>query len=261
MTPRSPVLFIGHGNPMNAITDNPWRQAWVALGEQLRMAPPKAILCVSAHWETALPLVCSADPPETLHDFGGFPPALFAQRYPAPGAPAWAACVVTLAAQAGQEVVATQDWGLDHGAWTVLASLFPQAEVPVCQLSLARSHAWPDHLALARSLAPLREEGVLVLCSGNIVHNLRQLQPAGGPPPDWARDFDLHVAQALEAGDDEALVHIDRAGAAARLAVPTPEHYLPLLYAAGLRHPQDQLTFFNAGFDLGSLSMRSVMLS
>lgn len=252
---RSPALFVGHGNPMNAITSNPWRQAWLDLGA--RLPRPQAILCVSAHWETEQPQVCNAAQPETIHDFGGFPPALFAQQYPAPGAPALAARVSELAAQAGRQVTATPAWGLDHGAWSLLASLFPKADVPVCQLSLARAYAPSDHLALARCLQPLRNEGVLVLCSGNIVHNLRRLDFAGGPAPDWAVQFDTHVARALEHGDEAALLDIDRAG----WAVPTPEHYLPLLYAAGLRHPQDQLAFFNTGFDLGSLSMRSFVLS
>jgi 4,5-DOPA dioxygenase extradiol len=244
-------MFIGHGNPMNAITENTWRSAWQQLGAAL--ARPRAVLCISAHWETPHPALCVADPPRTIHDFGGFPEALYAQRYAAPGAPFLAEEVRALAPQ----VAVRNDWGLDHGAWCVLASLFPAADVPVAQLSLGQNLDARAHLALARSLAPLRDAGVLVLASGNIVHNLRML--GRGAPPAWASEFDTHVREALLRGDDEALINPAAAGDAGRLAVNSGEHYLPLVYAAGMRHAQDQMSFLTEDYDLGSISMRSVV--
>lgn len=251
----SPLLFVGHGNPMNAITDNPFRRTWARIAQTLPR--PRHILCVSAHWETAAPAVCSADPPVTIHDFGGFPAALYAQQYAAPGAPALAAQVQDLLGP--HAVQLTPQWGLDHGAWCVLQSLFPQADVPVCQLSLARSLSPAAHLELARALAPLRQDGCLILCSGNIVHNLRRLGP--GAPPDWAVEFDDYVRIALANNDAAALVEFQRAGPCSNLAVPTLEHYLPLLYAVGARMAGDALITFNDAFDLGSLSMRSFVLA
>jgi 4,5-DOPA dioxygenase extradiol len=193
--------------------------------------------------------------PRTIHDFYGFPRELYDQRYPAPGAPDLAARICELAPQ----VAPTAEWGLDHGAWAVLASLFPEADVPVCQLSLARDLEPAAQLDLARALAPLREEGVLLLASGNIVHNLRHLSE--GNAPNWALEFDRYVADALLAGDLAALLEPWRAGPCAQLAVPTPEHYLPLLYALGFRRPEEPLQWIVEGFDLASLSMRSFMFS
>lgn len=232
---------------MLAITDNRWRDAWRSLGQ--RLAPPTAVLCVSAHWETPTPCVCSANPPKTIHDFGGFPPELFAQRYPAPGAPALARRVQELA----PEVQATPAWGLDHGAWCVLQSLLPAAATPVTQLSLARSLDFTDHLRLARQLAPLRDEGVLVVASGNIVHNLRAAGP--GPALPWAAAFDDWLAERIAQRDEIALCAPDHPAYAD--AVPTPEHYLPLLYAFGSTHADDRLEQLTDGIDLQSISMRS----
>lgn len=252
MTSRMPALFIGHGSPMNAITDNPFRSAWRELGAEL--ARPRAVLCVSAHWETAAPRVCTADPPQTIHDFGGFPPTLHAVRYPAPGSPPLVRRVLDLA---GGDVSPDPGWGLDHGAWQVLMHLFPDAAVPVVQLSLARGYSAGQHLDLARKLSVLREEGVMILGSGNIVHNLRQI--GGSGTPDWATDFDAAVANAIERNDLQALADYG-ALPGASLAVPTPEHYWPLLYALGTRHADDSLQFFTERFDLGSISMRSVRI-
>lgn len=244
---KQPLLFIGHGSPMLAITKNRWRHAWQQLGQ--RLPRPSAILCVSAHWETREPCICSADPPQTLHDFGGFPPALHAQQYPAPGAPQLVQRVRELAPQ----VQANPGWGLDHGAWCVLASLFPAADVPVAQLSLARTLDFAGHLALARQLAPLRDEGVLILGSGNGVHNLRA---AGrGPAWPWATAFDAWLAERVAAGDSAALCEPDTE--AFGDAVPTPEHYLPLLYAQGASDNADRLETVTDGIDLQSISMRS----
>jgi len=254
MQELSPVLFIGHGNPMNAIVPNGFRTAWQDMARTLPR--PQAILCVSAHWETQYPQVCTADPPATIHDFYGFPPELFAQRYAAPGAPQLLGAVQACVGDG--EVSASLQWGLDHGAWCVLQALFPEADIPVAQLSLARSFAPARHFSFARQLASLRRQGVLVLCSGNIVHNLGRMRQAG--PYDWAQRFDARVARALEQEDPDALVDYARAGDDAALAVPTPEHYLPLLYAAALRQPGDRLSFFAEGFDLAAISMRSLQL-
>jgi len=247
-------MFIGHGSPMNAITQNSYRDAWLKLGKTL--PKPRAILCVSAHWQTQGTQVCAVEKPETIHDFGGFPQELFAQQYPAPGAPDIAQITCDLFTNG--EVTPTLDWGLDHGAWTILQSLFPAANVPVFQLSLAINLSFSEHFALARQLAGLREHGVMIIGSGNIVHNLGRLD-SSGKVYDWTIDFDGYIKSALEAGDNEALIHIERAGEAARLAVPTSEHYLPLLYIAATRHADDHMQFLTEAFDLGSLSMRSVI--
>lgn len=254
MTAFTPALFVGHGNPMNAITPNAYRAAWASLA--VRLPKPRAVLCVSAHWETASPQVCIADRPRTIHDFHGFPPELFAQQYPAPGAPELGQQVQALLGAGA--VALTSDWGLDHGAWCPLQSFFPQADVPVAQLSLARTFTPSEHFDFAKRLAPLRRAGVMILCSGNVVHNLRML--GTGAAPAWAREFDDYVARAVLAGDDDALIAYSMAGAGARLAVPTPEHYLPLLYAVAVRQPGDRASFFVDGFDLGSVSMRSLLL-
>ena len=253
---RMPALFIGHGNPMLAITSNPYREAWQALGASLPQ--PKAILCISAHWQTVGTQVCVSKHPKTLHDFGGFPTELFEQQYAAPGAPEFA--MLTQSLFPAGKINTSVDWGLDHGAWCILQSLFPKVDVPVFQLSLDLNLDFRTHFILARELSQLRQRGVLVIGSGNIVHNLAQLNMQG-ITADWARDFDQYVKSALENGDDEALMHIERAGPCARIAVPSDEHYLPLLYIAAVRHSGDQLHFMTESFDLGTLSMRSVLYS
>lgn len=251
---RMPALFIGHGNPMNAITDNPYRDAWHALGKALPR--PEAILCISAHWQSHGTQVCAVATPRSIHDFGGFPAKLFAQQYAAPGAPEFAQITRDLFATG--VISLDYDWGLDHGAWTILQALFPAADVPVYQLSLNLDLDFSAHFALAKQLAVLRRQGVMIIGSGNIVHNLSRLNPSA--TADWALAFDQYIKTALETADDEALIHIERAGdATAKLAVPTTEHYLPLLYVAAQRHADDQMRFLTASFDLGSLSMRSVI--
>ena len=253
---RMPAMFIGHGNPMLAITSNPYRDAWQALGASLPQ--PKAILCISAHWQTVGTQVCVAKHPKTLHDFGGFPAELFAQEYTAPGSPELAQLTQNLFPVG--KITANNDWGLDHGAWCILQSLFPKADVPVFQLSLDLNLDFSAHFTLARQLAALRQNGVMIIGSGNIVHNLAQLSMQG-KTTEWARDFDQYVKSALESGDNEALMHIERAGACARLSVPSEEHYLPLLYIAAIRESSDQLRFITESFDLGTLDMRSVIYS
>ena len=255
-TERMPLLFVGHGNPMLAITDNIFRRAWEDLGKNL--PHPKAILCISAHWLTQGSFVTMADPPRTIHDFGGFPQELYNQQYPAPGAVDYAR--MTIAEVKTVSVHEDYEWGLDHGAWCVLKPMFPDANIPIFQLSLDFHQPAAYHYDLARQLAFLRSRGVLIVCSGNVVHNLRMLQMDGGVY-DWAVEFDTIIKERMEAHDDHALIDYQQFGQIARLAVPTNDHYLPLLYTLGLRDPQDSLSFFNAQFDLGSLSMRSVLLT
>lgn len=255
---RMPVLFVGHGNPMNAIEDNAWSRGFRDLAAAL--PAPKAILAVSAHWYTAGTFTTANERPETIHDFGGFPDALFRVQYPAPGHPELANRVVALVGE--HRAALRDDWGLDHGTWSVLVHLRPAADVPVVQLSIDGRLPPAEHLAIGRALAPLRDEGVLVLGSGNVVHNLRHAigaQHRGETAtPDWAAKFDSGLARALERHDEDQLVRALGTDAG-RLAHPTPEHYLPLLYAAGASGPEDRVRFPVEGFDWTSLSMRSVI--
>jgi len=251
-----PALFIGHGSPMNALEDNAWSRAWRRLAADL--PAPRAILAISAHWMTHGVGVTAMARPRTIHDFGGFPQALFDIRYPAPGAPWLAERVASLLAP--DRVVPDHDWGLDHGTWSVLAHLYPDAAVPVAQLSLDLTQPPDWHLEAGRRLAALRDEGVLLLGSGNVVHNLGLLDWRPGAPPyqHWARRFEDAIRRALVDGDDAALADWPRFGQDARLAVPTVEHYLPLLYIAGTRRPGDALSFPVQGGFGGALSMLSV---
>jgi 4,5-DOPA dioxygenase extradiol len=250
-----PVLFLGHGSPMNAIEDNPWSRAWRALGT--RLPRPRAILCVSAHWETPGPWLTGAEAPSTIHDFGGFPQALFDVRWPAPGDPALARRVVDLLGDAGARI--DPDRGLDHGAWGVLRPMYPEADVPVVQLGIdsRRPGAW--HLALARRLAPLRDEGVMVVASGDIVHNLRLFDWRNPVPLPWALRFRDRVNALVRDGDLAALADWPALGEDARLSVPTPEHYLPLLYVLALARDGETTEFFNDEV-VGSLSMTSLLI-
>ena len=256
--PRMPVLFVGHGSPMNAIEDNPWSRGFRALGKSLPR--PRAIVAISAHWYVEGTFTTSNERPETIHDFGGFPDALYRLQYPAPGDPALAARVAALV---GPRAATSAEWGLDHGTWSVLLHLRPEADVPVVQLSLDGRLPPADHLALGRSLAPLRDEGVLVLASGNVTHNLRHafgaLRSGDTRTPEWARTFDAGIARALAQHDTGHLVSA-LASDEGRLSHPTPDHYLPLLYAAGASGGDGPVSFPLEGFDLGSLSMRAVRL-
>ncbi|ACL64341.1 Extradiol ring-cleavage dioxygenase class III protein subunit B [Anaeromyxobacter dehalogenans 2CP-1] len=254
---RMPVLFVGHGSPMNAIEDNRWSCAFRGLAPLLPR--PRAILAVSAHFVTEGSVLTGQERPETVHDFGGFPDALFRVRYPAPGAPELARRAAALVAGDGARVV--DAWGLDHGTWSVLVHLFPAADVPVVQLSISAELDPAAHLALGRALAPLRDEGVLVMGSGNLVHDLRHAFDAwrrgDATTPAWAARFDADAAAALERGDARWLV--EALGTPdGRRAHPTPEHYLPLLYAAGAAGA-DPVRFPITGFDMGSLSMRAAL--
>jgi 4,5-DOPA dioxygenase extradiol len=256
-TPRMPTLFVGHGNPMNAIEDNDYSRAWRALGESL--PTPRAILCVSAHWMTPGATLAHVGPhPKTIHDFGGFPRELYRQQYPAPGAPDFAQATIDLLR--ASHVEPDTQWGLDHGAWSVLIRMFPKAEIPVFQLSLDLAKSPAALLEMARELKPLRERGVLIVGSGNLVHNLMALAP-GAAPYDWAQEFDARLTTMIEAGDAAAVAEAGSLGRIAKLAHPTPEHFLPILFPLGVADAKDELSFFNASFDMASLSMRSFVLS
>ena len=250
-----PALFVGHGSPMNAIEENEFTRGWQAAAQAI--AKPKAILCISAHWETRGVGVCSATQPETIHDFGGFPQALFDVRYPAPGDPALAQRVVALVK--GVQIQATPQWGLDHGAWSVLRVMYPDADVPVVQLSLDTSKPGPFHVALARELSALRDEGVLIVGSGNVVHNLRLFNFRDPSPADWAVRANTLLRERIEAGDVDALADWRKLGPDVALGIPTPEHYLPLLYALGARREGDEVRVFN-DVVTGSLAMMSVRI-
>lgn len=253
-----PAVFLGHGNPMNAIERNAYTAAWARLAAALPR--PRAILSVSAHWYGRGSRVTSEDRPRTIHDFGGFPRELYAVQYPAPGSPALAQRVRDLLAPT--PVALDPRWGLDHGTWSLLVHLVPEADVPVVQLGIDDTLAPEGHFELGRRLRPLREEGVLVLGSGDIVHNLRAYAWGRTPvePFDWAVTFEARVRERITAGDHAAVVAYERLGPEAALAVPTPEHYLPLLYVLAQADPGESVTFPVEGFDGGSVSMLGVRI-
>lgn len=255
---RMPVLFVGHGSPMNAIEDNQWRRGFEALGADVPR--PRAILAISAHWFVDGTYLTGESRPKTIHDFGGFPQALFEIEYPAPGRPELAQQVLDRLEQPGAAL--STEWGLDHGTWCVVRPMYPAADVPVVQLSLNRRLPLERHLALGQALAPLRDEGVLILGSGNVVHNLRdafgRYRSGNTEVPAWAGGFDRDVATALEQRDHAALVGALPAGEHGRAAHPSIDHYLPLLYAAGAALPSDAVSYPIEGFDMGSISMRTV---
>jgi len=255
MTLPMPVLFLGHGSPMNAIEDNAYHRRWQELGSRLRR--PKAILCVSAHWETRGVYVTGNEHPDTIHDFNGFPRPLFEVRYPAPGSPALARRVADLLDPVRVHVDAQR--GLDHGVWGVLQPMFPQADVPIVQLSLSVLQPGAWHYDLGRKLGPLRDEGVLVVGSGNIVHNLRQLRWKDPQPYDWALRFDEDVAEHIATRHHDGLLGYETLGSDALLSIPTPEHFLPLLYTLALQREDDPVEFFNEDV-MSSVSMRSVLI-
>lgn len=251
---RMPALFIGHGNPMNAIVDNEFSRIWQKLGKAL--GKPRAILCISAHWETIGSRVTAMSQPRTIHDFGGFPKALFDVEYPAPGDPALAALI---AQSVSATVTLDSDWGFDHGAWSVLCRLFPAADVPVVQLSLDRDKSPAAHYELGKSLAPLRDSGVLIIGSGNIVHNLARVRWAE-EAYDWAREFDEDVKRHIFANSHRHLIDYPSLGRNAGLAIPTPEHFLPLLYILALQTPLDPVNFLAEKVTLGAIAMTSLCI-
>ena len=250
-----PVLFVGHGSPMNAIEDNEFSRAWKSLGKEL--PAPKAILCISAHWQTRGTKVTMNERPETIHDFGGFPKALFDAQYPAPGAVEMAKA--TIAGVPGGVIHGDLEWGLDHGTWSVLKPMFPAANIPVFQMSLDYNLNPEKHYQLASQLSFLRKKGVLIIGSGNIVHNLGLIN-WGGKAFDWAIEFDALVKNRLEKFEHKDLIHYDKLGKSAQLSIPTNEHYLPMLYIAALAGRNESFRFFNAKTEMGSISMRSFIV-
>lgn len=251
-----PVLFIGHGSPMNALDKNAFTESLNRLGQSL--PKPQAVLSVSAHWETEGTKVLYHPDPPTIHDFYGFPKALFDMQYPARGP--------LRIAHETQRLLPKSElydkWGLDHGTWSVLAHLYPHADIPTYQVSLDVTKTNQQHLELGKLLRPLREQGVLIVASGNIVHNLRLIQwkNKDGSFP-WAEEFDGRIKTALETRDTKTLTDYEDLGESATLSVPTPEHYQPLLYAFGASTEEDRISYPYEGFEMGSLSMRSVMWS
>ena len=252
---RLPALFVGHGSPTNAIEDNEFSRSWAEAGSALPR--PRAILCVSAHWETQGTYVTAMQNPKTIHDFFGFPQALFEMQYPAPGSQELAR--LACASIHETEVRLDQEWGLDHGAWSVLSRMFPAADIPVVQLSLDRGREPEAHNELARDLRALRKRGVLILGSGNLVHNLGRLVWQD-TAYDWALEFDERVKRLIASGDHDAIIQYQRLGQAARLAVPTNEHFLPLLYILALQERNEAIRFFTEKVTLGTISMRSVWI-
>jgi 4,5-DOPA dioxygenase extradiol len=266
LTERLPVLFLGHGSPMNVIEDNAYRRNWQALGTELleRGPRPRLILCISAHWITRGWQLTAMEDPRTIHDFGGFPQALFDQQYQAPGSPVMAQAISAAVSQPGSGAPLGLDgleWGLDHGTWSVLKPMFPDASIPVIQLSMDYSRPPAEHFELGRQLRALRERGVLIVGSGNIVHNLRAIrrEAADNQAYDWAIEFDRVTGDHIAQGRLDALSGFQQAGAVAQMAHPTWDHYLPLLYAAGAVEEGEAPRFFNEGFQIASISMRSVV--
>ena len=251
-----PALFLGHGSPMTVITENPERRAFEALGKALPR--PRAILCVTAHWQShGRTHLTAGENPRTIHDFQGFPQALYEMQYPASGSPD---LLDEVAALLGEDRIARDNsWGFDHGVWGVLLPLFPAADIPVVAMSLDRSLDAQGHLALGRQLAKLREQNVMIVGSGNVIHNLRLWRQYAGTQPDWAVEFRDRINAALVAGDEDALTDFASDDTAAAMAINSAEHYLPLLYIAGARLPGDDVTIFNDTID-GALSMTSVIL-
>jgi len=259
MAELMPVVFVGHGNPMNALENNDYTRAWAKLGAALPR--PRAVLSISAHWFIGNSAVTVSAAPETIHDFGGFPRELFEVQYPAPGDPELAVRVQALLKPL--PVRSDEEWGLDHGTWSVLCKMYPQADIPVVQLSMNEWQGPQDHYDLGKRLAALREEGVLIVGSGNLIHNLHTYawRREQVEPYDWAVDFERRVRELILAGDDQPLVDYEnRLGSEAKLAAPTPEHYLPLLYVLGARQQGEAVTFPVEGVDGGSISMLTVQV-
>ena len=258
MAEPMPAIFFGHGNPMNALQHNNWTEAWSTIGQIIPQ--PRAILCVSAHWYLPATLVTGMTAPRTIHDFGGFPRELHQVQYPAPGDPELARRVQELLAPSAVDL--DHGWGLDHGTWSVLCHVYPSADIPVVQLSIDETQPAAFHFELGKRLAPLRDEGVLIMGSGNLVHNLHTY--AWGrhipEPYDWAVRFEDAAKRLMISGDVDPLIDYESLGRDAVLAIPTPEHYLPLLYVIGSRRGNDTITFPVQGIDGGSVSMLAVQV-
>jgi 4,5-DOPA dioxygenase extradiol len=252
---RLPAIFFGHGSPMNAIEENRFTETWSAIGSELPR--PRGIVAVSAHWYTNGSGVTAMQHPPTIHDFGNFPQELHRYEYPAPGDPQLATRVRSLLAPS--DVALDRSWGLDHGTWSVLCHVYPKANIPIVELSIDALLSPAGHYELARRLAPLRDEGVLVMGSGNVVHNLEQMRwGSDAPPAPWASEYESKVRRAILDGDTQALINYDKLTPDAALAAPDIEHYLPLLYVLAVRHDGEQPVFPTAGIVASSISMLSV---
>jgi 4,5-DOPA dioxygenase extradiol len=255
-----PVLFVGHGSPMNGIEDTEFSRRWAQMAKEI--PTPKAVLVVSAHWFTRGTKITAMDFPQTIHDFGGFPQALYEVQYPAPGNPALAKETAELLRSAHVEL--DHDWGLDHGAWTVIRHMYPEAIIPVLQLSIDYTKGPQYHYELARELYALRKKGVLILGSGNMVHNLRMVAwdklHVMDYSYDWAKNINEKFKSLILDGDHKPLINYSSLGRDAMLAIPTPEHYLPLLYTLGVKGSKDEISFFNDKAVGGSLTMTSVKI-
>lgn len=255
---RMPAIFFGHGNPMNALADNAYTRAWSEIGRTLE---PRAVLAISAHWYVPQTAVTAMSSPRTIHDFGGFPRELHEVQYRAPGSPELAGRVRQLLAPLAVKL--DEQWGLDHGTWSVLCHVFPQADVPIVQVSIDETQPARFHYELGRKLSALRDDGILIAGSGNLVHNLHTYAwgRAGVEPFDWALRFEKSARSFMHARNDEPLIEYELQGRDALLSAPTPEHYLPLLYVLGARRDDDQLDFPVEGIDGGSVSMLTARFS
>jgi 4,5-DOPA dioxygenase extradiol len=254
-----PVVFVGHGSPMNAVEDNRWSHGFAALRDEIPR--PAAILAISAHWYTKGCYLTANTLPSTIHDFAGFPKTLYEIEYPAPGDPGLAQTIQALFGS--EKITLSEEWGLDHGIWSVLIWMYPEADIPVVQLSMDRRLDVKQHYAIGRSLTRLRDQNILIMASGNIVHNLHdaigQMRVGTATTPDWARRFDEAVRVAVVEHDIETLLSLYPDTVDGQLAHPTPEHWLPLVYAVGASNESDHIRFSNEGFDWGSLSMRNII--
>ena len=259
MSQPMPAIFFGHGNPLNALLKNTYTEGWSAIGSFLPR--PAAVLCVSAHWYFPATSVTAMTAPRTIHDFGGFPRDLYEVQYPAPGDPQLAARVRDLLSPIHVELD-VEKWGLDHGTWSVLRHVFPEADIPVVQLSIDETKPPEFHYELAQRLGPLRDEGVLIIGSGNLVHNLHTYAwgKQDAEPFDWAVRFETLARELLLAGNDAPLVGYEELGRDALLSAPTPDHYLPLIYVIAQRRGDDAVSFPVEGFDGGSISMLTIQI-
>jgi len=250
-----PLLFIGHGSPMNAIEENEFSNAWQEIGKEL--PDPKAILCISAHWYIDNLAVTGSDKPKTIYDFYGFPKELYEVKYPAPGSPEFAEATSRLLID--EKAVLDYGWGLDHGTWSVLCRIFPDANIPTYQLSINYRMPGQYHFEIGKRIRELRSKGVLIIGSGNIVHNLRVMN-YDSTGYDWALEFDDKAKKLIERGEFESLLDYSKLGKDASLSIPTPDHYYPLLYILGAASKEEEIKFFAEGIALGSISMRSLLI-
>ncbi|MBU3128772.1 4,5-DOPA dioxygenase extradiol [Clostridium tagluense] len=257
MNKKMPVLFIGHGSPMNAILNNSYTEAICKSIENI--PKPEAILVISAHWETDGTCITASDSPKQIYDFYGFPEELYNIKYNPTGAKKYAEMVATELADSN--IMLTEKWGLDHGAWSVLAHMYPKADIPVFQMSLNRLGDANYHYNLGKKLSVLREKGILIIGSGDIVHNLRIMNyEMNAKPFDWASEFDNYISEAIVSRMHDNIIHYEKFGKSAELSVPTKEHYLPLLYIAGLQEESDEVNFIYKGIQHSSMSMTSIQI-